>query len=89
MGSRKLSDILALQALQAAYCETVDECATDPAGATARFNEILSADVRADYGMSLLTGRVAVIAFLVGTGRRKQRISVALDSYSAHRCNRR
>jgi hypothetical protein len=66
-GITNLSDILALESLKAAYCETVDACASDPAGATARFSELFTADVRAQYGMSPLTGRVGVIGFLVAT----------------------
>jgi ketosteroid isomerase-like protein len=62
----KLSDILALQSVKATYCETVDDCARNARDAAARFNELFTEDVRADYGMGALDGRNAVVEFLVG-----------------------
>ena len=61
----RLSDLLRLQAIKAAYCETVDACVKDGAAAAARLGEIFTEDVRADYGMGALNGRNAVVRFLV------------------------
>src|SRR5882757_5029161 len=65
-GIMKLSDIVALQSMKAIYCETVDDCARNARDAAARFNELFTEDVRADYGMGALDGRNAVVEFLVG-----------------------
>jgi hypothetical protein len=54
----RLSDLLQLQALKAAYCETVDACVKAGAAATARFGELFTEDVRADYGMGPLIVRM-------------------------------
>ena len=63
--SSSLSDVLQLQVLKAAYCETVDACFQDTGKATARLAELFTEDVRADYGMGPLNGRKAVIGFLL------------------------
>jgi ketosteroid isomerase-like protein len=63
----KLSDLLQLQEIKATYCETVDACMHDGGKAAARFGELFTEDVRADYGVGPpLDGRRAVIEFLVG-----------------------
>jgi ketosteroid isomerase-like protein len=61
----RLSDLLQLQALKAAYCETVDACVKAGAAAAARLGDLFTEDVRADYGMGPLIGRNAVTGFLV------------------------
>ncbi len=61
----RLSDVLRLQAIKAAYCETVDACVKDGAAAAACFGELFTEDARADYGMGALNGRNAVVRFLV------------------------
>lgn len=61
----RLSDVLQLQALKAAYCETVDACVSEHGAAAARFGDLFTEDVRADYGMGALSGRQAVAGFLV------------------------
>ena len=63
----RVNDILHLQAMKATYCETVDACTQDGGRAAARLAELFTEDVHADYGMSPLNGRKAVIEFLVGT----------------------
>jgi hypothetical protein len=45
----RLSDLLPLQALKAAYCETVDACVKAGAAATARLGALFTEDVRADW----------------------------------------
>jgi hypothetical protein len=48
----RLSDLLQLQALTAAHCETVDACVKAGAAATARFGDLFTEDVRADSATS-------------------------------------
>jgi hypothetical protein len=61
----RLSDLLRLQALKAAYCETVDACVEKGGAAAASFGDLFTEDVHADYGMGPLNGRNAVTGFLV------------------------
>jgi ketosteroid isomerase-like protein len=61
----RLTDLLQLQALKAAYCETVDACVGKGGPAAASFGELFTEDVRADYGMGPLDGRNVVAGFLI------------------------
>jgi ketosteroid isomerase-like protein len=62
---RRVADILELQAVKAAYCESADSCVTDAPGASRRFAELFTPDVAADYGFGPLSGCKAVTEFLV------------------------
>jgi hypothetical protein len=63
----RVSDILQLQAMKAIYCETVDACVAADGTAARRFGELFSEDVNVDYGVMRLSGRSAVVEFLVAT----------------------
>jgi ketosteroid isomerase-like protein len=61
----QLADSLQVQAIKADYCETVDICIQHRDQAATRLGELFTDDVRADYGLGPLSGREAVIAFLL------------------------
>jgi hypothetical protein len=90
----RISDILQLQAVKAAYCEAVDSCVTDPGGARRRLADLFAEDIVADYGVAALHGRVAVTEFLISAiagnnaalwhALHTPRIEVDGDSAEAH-----
>jgi hypothetical protein len=63
--SRWPGDVMQLQTLKATYCDIVDACAKDGDRAAECLAGILTEDIQADYGMGPLSGRNAVISFLV------------------------
>ena len=62
---QEVQDILAIQAVKAFYCESVDSAGKDSANASLKLTDMFAEDVKSNYGIGVLEGREAVINFLV------------------------